>query len=166
MKSQKVVKTTLCKMRGKLNLLKTSISTSKEAAEKTNEEISMLDVIVTALERHLRIRAIVPKNLTGGYACPRCGHHLNGMPFYCANCGQHLDYKEPDKSKDTKHQLSVSADVEVVTNKKNEELIQIRIDDADYTFNAHVFKEALMTSSVKNISGTLTYKEYVSNNEE
>ena len=82
---QKVYENALEFVRNKLNKLKGS-----------EKEKEALEIAKSAIERQITIKAIVPKSYEG-YACPRCGHHFENKPYYCHNCGQHINYTKGEK---------------------------------------------------------------------
>ena len=74
---------------------------SRQDIKKLNEAESALTTAKVALQRQTAATAICPEKRHDVLACPRCGHYLDGKPFFCHNCGQHIKYGKPDLTKFT-----------------------------------------------------------------
>lgn len=70
------------------NILDLSNSEVKEL----KGESEMLAVAKVALQRQTATSTIQPRKHHDISACPRCGHYLDGKPFFCGHCGQHIKY--------------------------------------------------------------------------
>lgn len=78
-----------------------------------NEELSALEFADEVIRRRDTLSAMQPSGSTG-YACPRCGHHFEGKPFFCQYCGQHVSYGNAKANK-TPERVSMSCQITKVT---------------------------------------------------
>lgn len=61
-------------------------------------EVDSLTIAKVAVQRQTATPAIQPEKHHDILACPRCGHYLDGKPFFCGYCGQHIRYGKADLS--------------------------------------------------------------------
>lgn len=57
-----------------------------------------MTIAKVAVQRQTATPAIQPEKHHDILACPRCGHYLDGKPFFCGYCGQHIRYGKADLS--------------------------------------------------------------------
>ncbi|MCM1225079.1 MAG: hypothetical protein NC548_62575 [Lachnospiraceae bacterium] len=72
------------------------IRSMKQKTRKHTEEMESLTTAKVALQRQSAVSAIYPEKRHDTLACPRCGHYLDGKPFHCQHCGQHIKYGKSD----------------------------------------------------------------------
>lgn len=98
MPSKKPIQTKALKwIQERLQLIESTLSADKKVGiitskEKCRVERDALNTAKSAVQRQLATPAIQPEKSTDVLACPRCGHYLDGKPFFCGHCGQHIKY--------------------------------------------------------------------------
>mgnify|MGYP003571250406 CR=1 FL=1 len=148
---QKIYENALEFVRTRLNKLKSG------TAKGSVKERESLEVAKSAIERQITIKAIVPKSYEG-YACPRCGHHFEKKPFYCHNCGQHINYPKGEKDKIVSHEHKVIASVSMDKVKENE--LIITIGDTSIRLDGNLVYHTLTNGKATEVEGSIEYKEY------
>lgn len=149
---QKIYENALEFVRTKLNKLKTS-GTIKGSVR----EIESLEVAKSAIERQITIKAIVPKSYEG-YACPRCGHHFEKKPYYCHNCGQHINYTKGEKEKVVSDRYNITANVSMDKPKEND--LIITIGSTSIRLDGNSVYHVLTNGKSIEVEGTIEYKSY------
>lgn len=140
---------------GALNFLRGKLKKLKEKSSGSVKEREMLEVVKAAIERQISIKAISPKTYDG-YACPRCGHHFEKKPYYCHNCGQHINYIKSEKDEIVTHDNQVVINASL----KDDNTVILAFDNTNLILDAHALYHVIMDNKSAEIKGTFEYKEY------
>lgn len=121
-----------------------------------NEELSALEFADEVIRRRDTLSAMQPSGSTG-YACPRCGHHFEGKPFFCQYCGQHVSYGN-SKTNKTPERVSMGCQItKVVSVDDDSRMLVLSLNGSTVAIDIEDVQNAIITDGEVSTTALITY---------